>query len=195
MNLFTAVNNAMDLAMARDDSALLFGEDVAFGGVFRCSIGLQEKYGRDRVFNTPLCEQGIAGFGIGVAVTGATAIAEIQFGDYIFPAFDQVPPSSPLFCPFKLSCYSYFGQLVNEAAKYRYRSGGHFDCGPLLPRSGEAGLTRWWLGRGADGAGDVGGRRPRGPLPLPVPGGLLCPHPRYPPPPASSSPQGQGVDW
>ena len=69
---------------------VVFGEDVAFGGVFRCSLGLREKYGAERVFNTPLCEQGIAGFGIGVAVTGATAIAEIQFADYIFPAFDQV---------------------------------------------------------------------------------------------------------
>lgn len=68
---------------------VLFGEDVAFGGVFRCSLGLKDKYGSDRVFNTPLCEQGIAGFGIGVAVTGVTAIAEIQFADYIFPAFDQ----------------------------------------------------------------------------------------------------------
>ena len=68
----------------------MFGEDVAFGGVFRCSVGLQEKYGKDRVFNTPLCEQGIAGFGIGLAVCGATAIGEIQFADYMFPAFDQV---------------------------------------------------------------------------------------------------------
>ena len=69
---------------------VIFGEDVAFGGVFRCTLGLQEKYGKDRVFNTPLSEQGIAGFGIGVAAAGATAIAEIQFADYIFPAFDQV---------------------------------------------------------------------------------------------------------
>lgn len=53
-------------------------------------IWSQDKYGKDRVFNTPLCEQGIIGFGIGVANTGATAIAEIQFADYIFPAFDQV---------------------------------------------------------------------------------------------------------
>lgn len=68
----------------------MFGEDVGFGGVFRCTIGLQDKYGKDRVFNTPLCEQGIAGFAIGVAVGGATAIAEMQFADYIFPAFDQV---------------------------------------------------------------------------------------------------------
>uniref|UniRef100_A0A1I7ZQA6 2-oxoisovalerate dehydrogenase subunit beta, mitochondrial n=1 Tax=Steinernema glaseri TaxID=37863 RepID=A0A1I7ZQA6_9BILA len=110
MNLCQAVNNAMDQAMADDDTAVVFGEDVAFGGVFRCSLGLQDKYGKDRVFNTPLCEQGIAGFGIGMAVAGSTAIAEIQFGDYIFPAFDQ---------------------LVNEAAKYRYRSGGLFSCGKL----------------------------------------------------------------
>lgn len=114
MNLFKAINNAMDIALASDDSAVLFGEDVGFGGVFRCSVGLQEKYGRDRVFNTPLCEQGIAGFAIGVAVTGSTAIAEIQFADYIFPAFDQ---------------------LVNEAAKYRYRSGDLFNCGSMTVRA------------------------------------------------------------
>uniref|UniRef100_A0A0M3HT82 2-oxoisovalerate dehydrogenase subunit beta, mitochondrial n=1 Tax=Ascaris lumbricoides TaxID=6252 RepID=A0A0M3HT82_ASCLU len=123
MNLCQAVNNAMDIALKSDPSACLFGEDVAFGGVFRCSVGLQKKYvtlnffvslGKDRVFNTPLCEQGIAGFGIGLAVAGATAIAEVQFADYIFPAFDQI---------------------VNEAAKYRYRSGGLFDCGKLTVRA------------------------------------------------------------
>lgn len=63
---------------------------MAFGGVFRCTVGLQEKHGKSRVFNTPLCEQGIAGFGIGAATAGANAIAEIQFADYILPAFDQV---------------------------------------------------------------------------------------------------------
>jgi 2-oxoisovalerate dehydrogenase E1 component beta subunit len=63
---------------------------VGFGGVFRCTVELQAKYGKDRVFNTPLCEQGIVGFGVGLAVAGATAIAEIQFADYIFPAYDQV---------------------------------------------------------------------------------------------------------
>ncbi|CAG2058950.1 unnamed protein product, partial [Timema podura] len=93
---------------------VIFGEDVGFGGVFRCTLGLQDKYGKDRVFNTPLCEQGIAGFGIGAAAAGSTAIAEIQFADYIFPAFDQ---------------------LVNEAAKYRYRSGNTFNCGNLTVRS------------------------------------------------------------
>ncbi|CAH0725393.1 unnamed protein product, partial [Brenthis ino] len=114
MNMMQAINNAMDITLKNDPTAVLFGEDVGFGGVFRCALGLQEKYGRDRVFNTPLCEQGIAGFGIGMATAGATAIAEIQFADYIFPAFDQ---------------------LVNEAAKYRYRSGGQFSCGALTVRS------------------------------------------------------------
>jgi len=114
MTLLAAITNAMDISMATDPTTIIFGEDVAFGGVFRCTVGLQDKYGKDRVFNTPLCEQGIAGFGIGAAVAGATAIAEIQFGDYIFPAFDQ---------------------LVNEAAKYRYRSGNLFDCGSLTVRA------------------------------------------------------------
>ena len=91
MTLLQAVTSAMDITLDKDPSACIFGEDVAFGGVFRCTVGLQDKYGKDRVFNTPLCEQGIAGFGIGLAQAGATAIAEIQFADYIFPAFDQVP--------------------------------------------------------------------------------------------------------
>ncbi|KAK6727244.1 hypothetical protein RB195_005136 [Necator americanus] len=114
MNLCQAVNSAMHVAMASDKTAMLFGEDVAFGGVFRCSVGLKDKFGEDRVFNTPLCEQGIVGFGIGVAVGGSTAIAEVQFSDYIFPAYDQ---------------------LVNEAAKYRYRSGDMFNCGALTVRA------------------------------------------------------------
>lgn len=114
INLCGSIRDAMDIAMSTDDSALHFGEDVKFGGVFRCSMGLREKYGNDRVFNTPLCEQGIAGFAIGTAVSGATTIAEMQFADYIFPAFDQI---------------------VNEAAKYRYRSGNQFDCGSLTFRA------------------------------------------------------------
>ena len=114
MNLFQAVNNAIDIALSEDPSAILFGEDVGFGGVFRCSVGLRDKHGKERVFNTPLSEQGIVGFGIGAAVAGATAIAEIQFADYIFPAFDQ---------------------LVNEAAKFRYRSGNEFNCGGLTVRA------------------------------------------------------------
>ncbi|KAI9000364.1 thiamine diphosphate-binding protein [Hyaloraphidium curvatum] len=113
MNLCQAVNDALTIAMAADDSAIVFGEDVAFGGVFRCTVGLEEKFGRDRCFNTPLTEQGIVGFAIGAAAVGTTAIAEIQFADYVFPGYDQ---------------------LVNEAAKYRYRSGNQFDCGPLTVR-------------------------------------------------------------
>uniref|UniRef100_A0A3Q0QXQ6 3-methyl-2-oxobutanoate dehydrogenase (2-methylpropanoyl-transferring) n=1 Tax=Amphilophus citrinellus TaxID=61819 RepID=A0A3Q0QXQ6_AMPCI len=114
MNLFQSITSALDNTLADDPTAVIFGEDVAFGGVFRCTVGLRDKYGKDRVFNTPLCEQGIVGFGIGVAAAGATAIAEIQFADYIFPAFDQI---------------------VNEAAKYRYRSGDLFDCGKLTIRA------------------------------------------------------------
>ncbi|KAK5892779.1 hypothetical protein CesoFtcFv8_013131 [Champsocephalus esox] len=114
MNLFQSVTSALDNTLATDPTAVIFGEDVAFGGVFRCTVGLRDKYGKDRVFNTPLCEQGIVGFGIGAAVAGATAIAEIQFADYIYPAFDQI---------------------VNEAAKYRYRSGNLFDCGSLTIRA------------------------------------------------------------
>lgn len=90
MNMFQAINNALDIALKTDETSLVFGEDVAFGGVFRCTMDLQKKYGANRVFNTPLCEQGIVGFGIGAANMGSTAIAEIQFADYIFPAFDQV---------------------------------------------------------------------------------------------------------
>lgn len=114
MNLFTAINNAMAIALESDSTACIFGEDVAFGGVFRCTVGLREKFGEKRVFNTPLCEQGIAGFAIGLASNGSTAIAEMQFADYIFPAFDQI---------------------VNEAAKYRYRSGNEFNCASLTFRT------------------------------------------------------------
>ncbi|KZP21146.1 Thiamin diphosphate-binding protein [Athelia psychrophila] len=114
MNMYQAVRDAMSITLAKDDSAVVFGEDVAFGGVFRCTMGLAEEFGRARVFNTPLTEQGIAGFAIGLASMGCTALAEIQFGDYIFPAFDQ---------------------LVNEAAKFRYRSGGTFNAGGVVVRT------------------------------------------------------------
>ena len=114
MNLFTAINSAMSIALETNPKAIVFGEDVAFGGVFRCTTGLLEKFGKERVFTTPLTEQGIAGFAIGYAAMGGTSIAEIQFADYIFPAFDQ---------------------LVNEAAKYRYRSGNQFNVGGLTVRA------------------------------------------------------------
>jgi 2-oxoisovalerate dehydrogenase E1 component beta subunit len=114
LNMFQAINNALDIALETDQNSYLFGEDVKFGGVFRCSMGLRQKYGTDRVFNTPLSEQGIVSFAIGMASIGATAISEIQFADYIFPAYDQI---------------------VNEAAKYRYRSGNEFNCGKLTIRT------------------------------------------------------------
>jgi 2-oxoisovalerate dehydrogenase E1 component beta subunit len=90
LNLFQAVNEALSTALESDEKAVIFGEDVAFGGVFRCTMGLAEKFGKRRVFNSPLVEQGIAGFAIGMASVGYTPIAEIQFADYVFPAFDQV---------------------------------------------------------------------------------------------------------
>jgi 2-oxoisovalerate dehydrogenase E1 component beta subunit len=115
MNLLQAINNALDIAMGEDDSAVCFGEDVGhFGGVFRATSNLQEKYGKERCFNSPLTEQGIMGFANGIAAHGSRAIAEIQFADYIFPAFDQI---------------------VNESAKFRYRSGNEFNVGSLTIRT------------------------------------------------------------
>ncbi|MGR7920464.1 alpha-ketoacid dehydrogenase subunit beta [Zobellella denitrificans] len=115
MNMLQAINNALDLAMARDESVVCFGEDVGhFGGVFRATSKLQDKYGKHRCFNTPLTEQGIIGFANGMAARGLKPVAEIQFADYIYPAFDQ---------------------LVNETAKFRYRSGNQFDVGGLVLRT------------------------------------------------------------
>ena len=115
MNLLQAINNALILEMEQNAKVVIFGEDVGhFGGVFRATSNLQEKFGRDRCFNTPLTEQGIIGFANGMASQGSYPVAEIQFADYIFPAFDQI---------------------VNETAKFRYRSGGQFTCGSLTIRT------------------------------------------------------------
>ena len=115
MNMLQAINEALTIAMETDERMLVFGEDVGhFGGVFRATSGLQDKFGRERCFNTPLTEQGIAGFANGLASNGMTPVAEIQFADYIFPAFDQI---------------------VNESAKFRYRSGNEFDVGGLTFRT------------------------------------------------------------
>jgi 2-oxoisovalerate dehydrogenase E1 component beta subunit len=115
MTLLQAVNSALDTAMSTDPRVVCLGEDIGkFGGVFRATSNLQEKHGVLRCFNTPLTEQGIAGFAIGLAAQGSLAVAEIQFADYIFPAFDQI---------------------VNEAAKFRYRSGDEFNCGGLTIRT------------------------------------------------------------
>ena len=114
MNYLGALNNALELSLQRDEKVCIFGEDVAFGGVFRCTQDLKNRYGEHRVFNSPLTEQGIAGFAIGMAAVGHKPIAEIQFADYIFPAIDQI---------------------VNEGAKYRYRSGGEFNVGGMVIRT------------------------------------------------------------
>lgn len=102
LNLCQAVNTALATALRSSKDVLCFGEDVAFGGVFRCTSGLQNEFGPDRVFNTPLTEQGIVGAAIGTAAEGRKPVVEIQFADYVFPAFDQI---------------------VNEASKFRYREG------------------------------------------------------------------------
>lgn len=114
LNIIQALNQTLHQEFAKDEKLLIFGEDVgAFGGVFRVTTGLQEKFGEDRCFDTPLAEQGIVGFGIGVAQKGLKPICEIQFADYIFPAYDQI---------------------VNELAKMRYRTGNQYSS-PLIIRT------------------------------------------------------------
>jgi 2-oxoisovalerate dehydrogenase E1 component beta subunit len=114
LNLVQAVNDALRLEMRRDPRVVVLGEDVGkFGGVFRATAGLYEEFGPDRVIDTPLAEGGIIGAAAGMALYGLRPIPEIQFADFIFPAFDQ---------------------LVNEVAKYRYRSGGQYPC-PLVVRT------------------------------------------------------------
>jgi 2-oxoisovalerate dehydrogenase E1 component beta subunit len=114
MNIIQAVNDALRLAMRKDPDVVVLGEDVGkFGGVFRATQGLQEEFGADRVIDTPLAEGGIIGTAVGMALYGLKPVPEIQFADFIFPAFDQ---------------------LVNEVAKYRYRSGGQYAC-PLVVRT------------------------------------------------------------
>lgn len=114
MNMIQALNSALDVAMTRDPDVLIFGEDVGyFGGVFRVTAGLQAKHGLQRCFDAPIAEGGIAATAIGMAAYGLKPVIEIQFADYILPAFDQ---------------------LVSEAARLRYRSNGDFSA-PLVVRS------------------------------------------------------------
>lgn len=112
MNMIEALNYTLHEQFAKREDLLLFGEDVgSFGGVFRVSEGLQKKFGKGRVFDTPLSEQGIIGFAIGLAQYGLKPIAEIQFADYIFPAYDQI---------------------VNELAKMRYRTAGQYTASVII---------------------------------------------------------------
>src|SRR2546427_2002550 len=113
LNLLQAVNDALRTEMKRDPNVVVLGEDVGkFGGVFRATQGLYDEFGADRVIDTPLAEGGIVGTAVGMALYGLRPVPEIQFADFIFPAFDQI---------------------VNELAKYRYRSGGQFSC-PVVIR-------------------------------------------------------------
>ncbi len=113
MTMIEAVRDAMDVAMARDDNVVVFGEDVGyFGGVFRCTQGLQEKYGKNRCFDAPINESGIVGAAIGMAAYGLRPCVEIQFADYMYPGYDQ---------------------LTQEAARIRYRSNEDFTV-PLTVR-------------------------------------------------------------
>ena len=114
MNVVQAINDALRTEMKRDDRVVVFGEDVAkFGGVFRATQGLFQEFGPNRVFDTPLSEAGIVGSAIGMALYGLRPVPEIQFADFIYPAFDQI---------------------VNEASKMRYRSGGQYSC-PMVIRT------------------------------------------------------------
>ena len=114
MTMLQALNSAMDVMLARDPDVLIFGEDVGFfGGVFRCTEGLQQRYGDQRVFDTPIAEGGLMAVAIGMGAYGLRPVVECQFADYIYPGFDQI---------------------VSEAARLRYRSGGEFNA-PITIRS------------------------------------------------------------
>jgi 2-oxoisovalerate dehydrogenase E1 component beta subunit len=113
MTMVEAIRDAMDVMMTRDDRVVVFGEDVGyFGGVFRCTDGLQRKHGRSRCFDTPISETGIIGVAVGMGAYGLRPVVEIQFADYVYPGYDQI---------------------VSEAARLRYRSAGEFFA-PMVVR-------------------------------------------------------------
>jgi len=108
MTMIQALRSAMDVMLERDPDVVVYGQDVGyFGGVFRCTEGLQAKYGRTRVFDAPISEGGIVGSAIGMAAYGLRPVVEVQFADYFYPASDQI---------------------VSEAARLRYRSAGDFSA-------------------------------------------------------------------
>jgi len=114
MNMIQAINDAMNVALASDPSVVIFGQDVGFfGGVFRATDGLQQRYGTHRVFDAPISEGGIVGVAVGLGAYGKRPIVEIQFADYIYPATDQ---------------------LISEAARMRYRTAGEW-WSPITVRS------------------------------------------------------------
>jgi len=112
MTMIQAISKALDEEMNRDDRVIVFGEDVGKrGGVFLATEGLQQKYGPDRVMDSPLSEAAIIGAAVGMAAQGMRPVAEVQFADYVFPGTDQ---------------------LFSQAAKLRYRSGGQFSAPMVL---------------------------------------------------------------
>ena len=114
MTMIQALNSALDVMLERDAKVLVLGEDVGFfGGVFRVTEGLQKKHGLRRVFDTPIAEGGILAMAVGMGAYGLRPVAEIQFADYIYPATYQ---------------------LISEAARLRYRSGGEFSA-PITVRA------------------------------------------------------------
>lgn len=121
LTLVQAVRDALLTEMALDPRVVLLGEDVGHnGGVFRATEGLQKEFGEERVMDSPLNESGIIGFAMGMAVNGLRPVPEIQFMDFIYPAFDEI---------------------VSEVAKIRYRSGGGFTC-PMVIRTPYGGGIR-----------------------------------------------------
>lgn len=121
LTIADALNLALKQEMARDPAVMVLGEDVGQdGGVFRISDGLMEKFGADRVADTPLAESGIVGCAIGLAMAGLKPVAEIQFDGFVYPAFDQ---------------------LISHAARMRNRSRGKFTC-PIVVRFPYSGGVR-----------------------------------------------------
>nr|WP_304528654.1 alpha-ketoacid dehydrogenase subunit beta [Novosphingobium sp. CF614] len=113
MTMIEAIRDALDVKLADDPGVVVFGEDVGFfGGVFRCTAGLQKTHGIERVFDTPINESAIVGLGVGMAAQGMKPCVEIQFADYMYPGFDQIS---------------------QEAARLRHRSNQQFTC-PLVIR-------------------------------------------------------------
>jgi 2-oxoisovalerate dehydrogenase E1 component beta subunit len=124
MNMIQAVRSGLEVMLERDPSVCVFGEDVGyFGGVFRATQGLQQRFGTQRVFDTPLAEGGIVALAVGMGMNGLRPVPEIQFSDYMNPAFDQI---------------------ANELAKLRYRSGGEWTA-PVTIRAPSGGGIRGGL--------------------------------------------------
>ena len=123
LNLISTINHTLDYEMGRDDRVVVFGEDVGVeGGVFRATVGLQEKYGADRCFDTPLAEGAIVGMAVGMAINGLRPVAEIQFSGFMYPAYNQI---------------------VSHVARMRNRTRGRLHL-PLVIRMPHGGGIRPW---------------------------------------------------